>query len=314
VAHFLVTGGGGFIGSHIVEGLLHRGQTVRVLDDFSTGRRENLQPFRNEIELLEGSICNSELLEKAMQGVDFCLHQAAIPSVPRSVDDPMTSNYANVDGTLSVYLAARDAGVQRVVVASSSSVYGPRAAMPCDEAAPIDPASPYAVTKAADELYGRVVSDLYDLDVVCLRYFNVFGQRQDPASQYAAVIPKFIERLRTGERATIHGDGTQSRDFTYIDNVVEANVAACEREGPLRGVFNIACGVAHSVLEVHDAIRNILGAAIEPEHTSPRPGDVPKSLARIDRAREVFGYEPEIAFEEGLRRTVDWYLARPALQ
>lgn len=311
---YLVTGGGGFIGSHLAGALVADGAQVRVLDDFSTGRRENLTAFESQIELVEGSICDPEKLPDAMDGVDYCLHQAAIPSVPRSVANPMASNEANVDGSLRVYLAARDAGVKRVVVASSSSVYGPDATMPCDESAPVDPASPYAVTKATDELYARVVTDLYDLDVVCLRYFNVFGPRQDPASEYAAVIPKFIECLRGGKPATIHGDGRQSRDFTYIDNVVQANLAACHYPGSLSGNYNIACGVAHTVLEIHDAISEALGVSIVPEHTPPRPGDVPRSLARIDKAREAFGYDPAIDFDEGLRRTVEWYLAQPVLQ
>lgn len=307
MATYLVTGGGGFIGSNLVRALLERGQAVRVIDDFSTGRRVNLEDILGEIELFEGSICDTELLAKAFNGVDYCLHQAAIPSVPRSVKDPARSNRANVEGSLQVFLAARDAGAKRVVFASSSSVYGNVKTLPVDEDLPLNPISPYAVTKAADEMYARVCSDLYGAEIVALRYFNVFGPRQDPASQYAAVIPIFIRKMLAGERPPIFGDGTQSRDFSYVDNVVAANLLACERAEPTSGVFNIACGATTSLLDLVAMLNEALGTYIEPEFLPPRAGDIRDSYADISKARSILGYEPVAPVAEGVRRAVAWY-------
>lgn len=307
MATFLVTGGAGFIGSHIAAALVQRGDRVRILDNFLTGKRENLAGLGNSVDVIEGDILDAATLQRAMNGVDYCLHQAAIPSVPRSVADPARSNDANVTGSLSVYLAARDAGVKRVVVASSSSVYGPTAPVPTPEASPLAPASPYAVTKAAADMYADVCSSLYGIDIVCLRYFNVFGPRQDPQSQYAAVVPKFITMLLRNEAPEIHGDGSQSRDFSYIDNVVEANITACEAKGPVSGAYNIACGESTSVLELYNAVSRILGVQVPPIHTAPRAGDIPRSLADCRKARDTFGYTARISVHEGLERTVDWY-------
>lgn len=304
---FLVTGGAGFIGSHLVESLVDRGDTVRVLDDFSTGRRENLTPWAHRVEILSADVCDDRACRQAMEGIDYCLHQAAIPSVPRSVADPRSSNRANVEGTISVLLAARDAGVRRVVVASSSSVYGPDAATPATEKACPNPSSPYAVSKAAAEMYAQAFSDLYGMDVVCLRYFNVFGPRQDPASQYAAVVPLFITRLLQGHAPEIHGDGSQSRDFSYVDNVVHANLAACAHEGHLKGVYNVACETSTSINELYKALADLIGTSIEPVHTDVRPGDIRRSLADCRKAREAFGYEPIVELREGLEKTVAWY-------
>ena len=307
MARYLVTGGGGFIGSNLVRALLGRGEDVRVLDDFSTGRRENLADVAGDVELIEGSIRDAALLAGAFEGVDYCLHQAAIPSVPRSVADPVRSNGANVDGTMKVFLAARDAGVKRVVFASSSSVYGDEAPLPAVETAPLHPISPYGVTKATDEMYARVFSDVYDMDIVALRYFNVFGPRQDPDSPYAAVVPIFIRKMAAGERPPVYGDGTQSRDFTYVANVVAANLLACEQEGRVAGVYNIACGDTTSILDLIAHLNAALGTALEPEFLPPRTGDIRASFADISKAREVLGYEPAVSIREGLKQTAAWY-------
>jgi nucleoside-diphosphate-sugar epimerase len=310
---FLVTGGAGFIGSNLVHALLERGDRVRVLDDFSTGRRANLADVLSDIDLMEGSLCEPDQLQKAMTGMDYCLHQGAIPSVPRSLKAPRASNQANIDGTLNVFIAARDAGVKRVTFASSSSVYGDAATYPLTEDLPRAPISPYAVTKATGELYAQVFSDLYDLDLVGLRYFNVFGPRQDPHSPYAAVIPIFVRHLLRGEGAPIFGDGSQARDFTFVDNVVHANLQACKAEGSVRGIFNIACGAPVSVLELARHIADILGVDAAPEFKPARAGDIQNSWADISRAQQAFGYTPQVATEEGLRRTVEWLRQEEAL-
>lgn len=331
MAAYLVTGGAGFIGSHLVHALLARGDDARVLDDFSTGRRSNLAEVEGRIELIEGSICDREVVARAMAGVECCFHQAAIPSVPRSVADPWASNRANVEGTLNVFLAARDAGVRRVVFASSSSVYGNTATYPVHEELPLAPISPYGVSKAACEMYARAFAGLYDIDLVGLRYFNVFGPRQDPESQYAAVVPLFIKAMLAGERPPVNGDGGQSRDFTFVENVVAANLAAAnfavansaagklhvanlaganvaagDNAGRLSGVYNVACGAASSVLDVVAHLNRILGTAIEPVFRPARPGDIRRSLADIRKASAAFGYRPQVGLEEGLRRTVAW--------
>ncbi|MBI4558111.1 MAG: SDR family oxidoreductase [Candidatus Hydrogenedentes bacterium] len=307
MACYLVTGGAGFIGSHLVGALIEHGHAVRVIDDFSSGRRENIAAWLGSVELYEGSICDRDLVQRAMRGADYCLHHAAIASVPRSVSDPWQTNRVNVEGTLNLFLAARDAGVRRLVVASSSAVYGNAESVPVNESLPIAPLSPYGVSKAADELYAQVFSSLYAMDIVCLRYFNVFGPRQDPTSQYAAVVPIFIARMLAGQRPPVYGDGLQSRDFCHVDNVVEANLRACEAPRPFAGVYNIACGQSTTVLELVKTLNEILGTDLAPEFQPLRPGDVRHSWADISRAQEQFGYEPRINLREGLGKTVKWF-------
>jgi len=304
---FLVTGGAGFIGSHLVAELLKNGEAVRVLDNFSTGKRENLTPFHDQIELIEGDIRSYHIVREAVDGVDYILHQGALPSVPRSVNDPITSNDVNVGGTLNILDAARDAGVKRVVYASSSSVYGANAEVPKREDMVPQPISPYAVSKLAGEQYCHVFSRTYGLETVALRYFNVFGPGQDPQSAYAAFIPKFIVGLMEGQPLTIHGDGTQSRDFSYISNVVHANLLAARAEGVGGEVFNMACGSSLSLNEVVAEIRRLLGREGDIRYGAARSGDVPHSLAAIDKARGGLGYEPKVLALEGLRRVVEWY-------
>jgi len=304
---YLVTGGAGFIGSHIVEELVRRRERVRVLDNFSTGRRENLAPFLEHVELVEGDLRDLSTVRRVAEGVDYILHQAALPSVPRSIADPLASNDSNVTGTLHLLIAARDARVKRVVYASSSSVYGDNPTLPKREDMSPAPKSPYAVSKLAGEYYCRVFAQAYGLETVCLRYFNVFGPRQDPASQYAAVIPKFITALLRDEPPTIYGDGHQSRDFTYVSNVVRANLLAATAPDVSGRVFNVACGERYTVLDLVAVLTEILGTHITPVHTAPRPGDVRHSLADITAAREALGYRVEVNFHEGLRRTVAWY-------
>jgi nucleoside-diphosphate-sugar epimerase len=306
--HLLVTGGGGFIGSHLVERLVRDGHRVRVIDNFTTGHRRNLQPFLDDIELVEGDLQSYERASAAVRGCEIVLHQAAMPSVPRSVQDPLTSNAANVIGTLNVLLAARDSGVRRVVFASSSSVYGSVPDLPKREELPTLPISPYAVAKLASEGYCRSFTEVYGLETVALRYFNVFGARQDPLSQYAAVIPNFITAALRGESPTIFGDGDQSRDFTYVDNVVEGNVLAMSAPGVVAGrAYNVACGDRITLNELVATIGRVLGRAIEPHYEAPRPGDVRHSMADTTRARDDFGFEPVVGFEDGLARTFRYY-------
>lgn len=307
MTQYLVTGGAGFIGSHIVEELVQRGERVRVLDNFSTGKRENLAPLLEHIELVEGNLCDLPTVRRAVEGVDCILHQGALPSVPRSVADPLASNAANVTGTLHVLVAARDADVRRVVYASSSSLYGDSPTLPKEPDMPTQPKSPYAVAKLAGEGYCRAFTEVYGLETVSLRYFNVFGPRQDPASQYSAVIPLFITSLLRGESPIVHGDGLQSRDFTYVSNVVHANLLAVSAPGVAGRVFNVACGQRHTLLDMIAILNDILGTQIAPIHTDPRPGDVRHSLADITATQEMLGYRVEVDFREGLRRTVDWY-------
>lgn len=307
MARFLITGGAGFIGSNLVHALLKRGDQVRVIDDFSTGRRENIQSVLSQIEVVEGSICDRDLVGKAMTGVEFCLHQAAIPSVSRSVESPWESNRANVEGAINVFLAARDAGVRRVVFASSSSVYGNASTMPVNESLPRAPISPYGVSKAACEMYGEVFSALYGIDIVGLRYFNVFGPRQDPKSQYAAVIPIFISRMLAGEAPPVDGDGLQSRDFTFVGNVVSANLKACHADGRLAGVYNVACGASTSILDMVAILNDVLGSQLDPVFRPARPGDIRNSWADISRAKTAFGYEPLTSIRDGLLETARWF-------
>ena len=306
--HYLVTGGAGFIGSNIVDELVRRGEKVRVLDNFATGRRENIEAFRDRIELIEGDIRDYQLTRAAMQGVEVVLHQAAIPSVPRSVADPLTSNEVNVTGTLNVLCAAKDAGVRRVVNASSSSVYGDSPTLPKHEEMPTDPLSPYAVSKLAAERYCSVFWNVYRLETVSLRYFNVFGPRQDPTSQYSAVIPKFIEAMKSDEQPVVYGDGEQSRDFTYVANVVEANLLAAQ-SGCKPGVaLNCACHERITLKELVVQINSLLGKNVKPTFAAERPGDIKHSYADITLAERILGYKPRIDFISGLTRTVDWYL------
>ncbi len=306
----LVTGGGGFIGSSLVERLVNDGYTVRVLDNFATGHRENLAGVLDAVELVEGDIQSYERVHNAVRGCEVVFHQAALPSVPRSVQDPLTSNAANVTGTLNVLLASRDEGVRRVVFASSSSVYGANPELPKREEMAAVPISPYSVAKLAAEGYCRAFHQIYGLETVALRYFNVFGPRQDPLSQYSAVIPNFILASLNGSRPLVHGDGEQSRDFSYIDNTVEANLLAASADDVAGETFNIACGERISLNDLLAQLGLLTGKPIEAIHEQVRPGDVRHSLADISLARDRLGYEPQVAFSEGLRLTMEWYAAR----
>jgi len=313
LALYLVTGGAGFIGSNLVRRLLSEGQSIRVVDDFSTGKRENLDDVKGEIELVEGSICDEGLARRALEGVEFVLHQAAIPSVPRSLQDPLATHHSAVTGTLNLLIAAKDASVRRFVYAGSSSAYGDTAVLPKVETMPPEPISPYAAAKLAGEYYCRVFWKVHRVPTVILRYFNVFGPRQDPESLYSAVIPRFIGALLSGKPPTIYGDGTQTRDFTYIDDVVDANLLAITSERSPGKVINIAGGREISINDLASTLSSLIGAGIEPVYGPPRPGDVLRSVADISRARELLGFAPAVSFEEGLRRTVEWFkAARPS--
>jgi UDP-glucose 4-epimerase len=304
---YLVTGGAGFIGSHLAERLVREGHTVRLLDDFSSGKEENLASFRSEIELVRGDIRDQDTVRRAAEGVDIVFHEAALGSVPRSVADPLTTHEVNITGTLNVFLAARDNGVKRVVYASSSSVYGETPELPKREDMSPQPLSPYALSKLAGEHYAGVFKHVYGFEIVSLRYFNIFGPRQDPESQYAAVIPRFITALLAGRRPIVYGDGLQSRDFTYVENVVNANLLASEAEGVAGKTFNVACGGRYTLLELLAKLKAIIGSDIEPIHEAARAGDVRDSQASIEAAQRGFGYSVSVGFSEGLRRTVEWY-------
>jgi nucleoside-diphosphate-sugar epimerase len=306
----LVTGGGGFIGSNLVRRLLELGHDVRVLDNFSTGNRRNLVDVADEIEVVEGELRSYERVHNATRGVEVVFHQGALPSVPRSVQDPLTTGAVNVEGTLNVLLAARDEGVRRVVYASSSSVYGNSGTLPRVETQFPDPISPYAVTKLAGERYCVSFARVYGLETVTLRYFNVFGPNQDPTSQYAAVVPRFIAAVDAGEPVPIYGDGEQSRDFTYVDNVIEANVLASDAAEASGAVLNVATGQSRSVNALADTIGEVLGKAVEREYLPPRAGDVRDSWADVAAAQRVLGWEARIALDEGLRLTAEALLAR----
>jgi UDP-glucose 4-epimerase len=300
----LVTGGGGFIGSHLVRGLLDQGHDVRVLDNFSTGNRANLGGL--DIEVVEGELRSYERVHNAVRGTDVVFHLGALGSVPRSVQDPLTSSAVNVEGTLNVLLAARDEGVRRVVYSSSSSVYGPRRTLPVAEDLPPDPISPYGVAKLAAERYCVSFSRVYEsFETVVVRYFNVFGPRQSPFSQYAAVIPLFVTSIAAGEPITIYGDGEQRRDFTYVANVVDATIRAAEAEGASGRIFNVAASAPATVNEVATAIGEVLERPVEKTFAPPRVGDIRDSWADISAAREVLGWEPTVGLEDGLRRTID---------
>ena len=305
-----MTGGAGFIGSHLVERLLADGARVRVLDNFSTGTRVNL-PFARaagrRLEVIRGDIRNRAVVARAARGVRVIFHQAAMRSVPRSVKDPLGANENNVTGTLNVLEAARRGRVARVVYASSSSVYGDRPDLPKHEEQPPAPISPYAASKAAGEQYAAIWTRLYGVETVGLRYFNVFGPRQDPKSEYAAVIPRFILWGLRGRPLEIHGDGHQSRDFTYVDNVVEANLLAARARAGAGEAFNVGCGSRVSLLDIVERLETILGRKLERKHTPPRSGDVPHTLADVSKAKRLLGYEPLVDFDEGFRRTVDYF-------
>jgi len=308
----LVTGGGGFIGSHIVDRLLADGHDVRVLDNFATGRRENLLGVLSEIDVVEGDIQSYERVHNAVAGCDVVLHQAALPSVPRSVQDPLTSNATNVTGTLNLLLAARDSGVRRVVYASSSSIYGANPELPKREELLPQPISPYAVAKLAGEGFCRSFNEVFGLETVALRYFNVFGPRQDPLSQYAAVIPNFITALLEGRPPVVFGDGEQSRDFTYVGNVVEGNVLAMTAEGAAGKTLNMAAGDRTTLNQLLDHLRRLIGSDVEPRYEPTRLGDVKHSQADVSAAERVLGFRPLVSVEEGLRLTLDWFRRSPA--
>jgi UDP-glucose 4-epimerase len=304
MANYLVTGGAGFIGSHLSEALVARGHRVRVVDDFSTGYQRNLRPG---VELVEGNLADTGVAAKAVAGMDYVLHQAAIPSVPRSVERPVESHRANVDATLEVLIAARDARVKRVVFAGSSSVYGDQPILPKTEEMPTNPLSPYALQKLMSEQYGQMFTRLYGLETVTTRYFNVFGPRQDPGSPYSGVISLFIKALTEGGRPVIYGDGSQTRDFTFVTNVVDGVIRAAETPGVGGQIFNVATNSRISLTELLAALKKIFGSSVEPLFKEARAGDVHDSQADIGKAERLLGYRPAVGLEEGLRQTVDWY-------
>jgi UDP-glucose 4-epimerase len=307
MAECLVTGGAGFIGSHLVEALLQGGHTVRVLDNFSTGRHSNLDHVRDDIEVIEGDLTDLDTVRQAARDVELIFHQGALASVPRSVADPLATHLACANGTLHVLMAAREAGVRRVIYAASSSAYGASERLPKCETDPTLPLSPYAVAKLAGEQYCAAFSHVFGLETVRLRYFNVFGPRQPPDSPYAAVIPRFIEAMLCGRCPVIHGDGLQSRDFTFVTDVIQANLLAGEASAVSGKVYNVACGRRTSLLELVAKINRLLGMDIAPSHEAPRPGDVRHSQADISRAQEDLGYQPQMDVEGGLRRCLEYY-------
>jgi len=303
---YLITGGAGFIGSNIVAELVKRKEEVRVLDNFSTGRRENLVPFLDKIQLIEGDLTDLETVREAVEGMDFVLHQGALPSIPRSIEHPIGSNNTNVSGTLNLLIASKDAKVKRVVYASSSSIYGNSSQLPKVETMNPSPLSPYAVSKLAGEYYCQVFYRIYSLETVILRYFNVFGINQDPNSTYSAVIPRFVSCILRKKPPTIFGDGLQSRDFTFVGNVVKANLQATGSDTAVGEIINIASGRAYSLLELIDKINSDLGNTVKPIFNSPKIGEIKHSLADITKANQLLGYFPEVDFAEGLKRMIQW--------
>jgi UDP-glucose 4-epimerase len=303
----LVTGGAGFIGSHLVEGLLAQGYQVRALDNFATGRRENLAHIVTEIELLEGDVCNLTTVRNAVRQVDVVFHEAALPSVERSVKNPLESNEVNIAGTLNVLLAARDAGVRRVVYAASSAAYGDTPTLPKIETMLPDPLSPYAVSKLAGEQYMKVFTKLYGLSTISLRYFNIFGPRQDPTTQYAGFIAKVVSCALEGKPYPVFGDGEQSRDFTYVENAVQANLLAAESAFEDSPLLNIACGTRATLNEIIAMVNELTQQNLSARYGPPRAGDVRHSQADISRAKQILGYRPTVDIREGLRRTLEWY-------
>jgi nucleoside-diphosphate-sugar epimerase len=312
MANVLITGGAGFIGSNLTEALLQRGHVVRVLDDFSTGKRENLifEKAYPSLEIIEGDLRDLRSCQKAVQGMEYVFHQGALPSVQRSVEDPGASNAVNVGGTLNILLAAREKGVKRVMYAASSSIYGDTPTLPKHEEMPPNPLSPYALQKYIGEEYCRLFYQLYGLETISLRYFNVFGPKQDPNSLYSAVIPKFIDALVQGRAPMIFGDGEQSRDFTYIENVVQANLLAMSAEHVHGEAINIACGKRISLNQLLDVLKEILESKQSPNYQDPRKGDVKHSLADIRKGKEIINYEPKVGIETGLKKTVDFFKDR----
>jgi len=306
MATYLVTGGAGFIGSHLVEELVRRGERVRVVDNLSTGKRQNIAHLTS-VEFVEGDLADPLVAQRAVAGIEYVLHQAAIPSVPRSVQDPITSNRANIDATLNTLVAARDAGVKRLVYAGSSSAYGDTPTLPKVETMATAPLSPYALQKLVGEQYGQMFTRLYGLETVTIRYFNVFGPRQDPSSPYSGVISLFISALCDGRQPTIYGDGEHTRDFTYVANVVDGVLRACSAAGASGEVINVATGGRISLNTLFKTIRDLVDARVDPMYGAPRPGDVKDSQADISKARRILGYAPIVSFEEGLARTVAWY-------
>ncbi len=303
----LVTGGAGFIGSHIIENFIKSGKKVRALDNFSTGKKENLEIFAGSVEVFNGDICDADIVKKAIKGVDYVFHLAALPSVPRSIENPIASNTINVGGSLNMLVEAKNAGVKRFVYASSSSVYGNPKSMPVEETFQPDPLSPYAVTKLSTEYYAKIFSRIYGLETVGLRYFNVFGPRQDADSEYSAVIPKFADKILNNKRPVIYGDGEQSRDFTYIDNVVQANILAIEASNVSGEVFSVACGERVTLNEMVAMFNDILKTDVKPEYVDPRKGDIKHSFANISKAKDLLGYAPKVLFREGLEKSIEWY-------
>ena len=306
MSHYLVTGGAGFIGSHLAEELTRRGHTVRVADSLVTGKRANLDHVQG-VEFLEGDLADLAFAQRAVQGVDYVLHQAAIPSVPRSVKDPIASNRANVDATLNVLVAARDAGVKRLVFAGSSSAYGNTPTLPKREDMPSNPLSPYALQKVIGEQYLQMFTRLYGLETVSIRYFNVFGPRQDPTSPYSGVISVFATALLENRSPMIYGNGDQTRDFTYVANVVDGVLRACEAQGASGEVINVATGGRISLNQLFKTMREVVGGTVEPTYADPRSGDVRDSQADIAKAQRLLGYQPIVSFEDGLKRTIEWY-------
>jgi UDP-glucose 4-epimerase len=306
VALYCVTGGAGFIGSHLVEELVRRGEHVRVLDNFSSGQRENL-PVSNFVEVIEDDIRDTTAVGRAVRDADYVLHLAALPSVQHSIDDPLATEAVNVTGTLNVLLAARDAQVKRVVLSSSCAIYGENQNLPLTESAQPQPLSPYAASKLAGESFSQSFAAAYHLPCVNLRYFNVFGPRQDPASEYSAVIPKFITALLADRSPTIYGDGLQSRDFVFVSNVVRANLLACERSEAIGQTINIASGEQHTLIDLAQTLNELIGSQAKPIHAAARAGEVRQSLASIDLAARRLNYRPEVAWRDGLRRTIEWY-------
>ncbi len=310
---FLITGGAGFIGSNIAKYLVEKGEQVRILDNFSSGRWENIESLKDTVELIDGDVRDYWTVTQAVHGVDYVLHQAALPSVPRSVKNPLTSNSVNINGTLHMLEAAKNAGVKKFVFASSSSVYGESEVLPKHEEMTPSPLSPYAITKLTGEYYCKVYWELYRFPTVSLRYFNIFGPHQDPASEYAAVIPKFITSLLEGKPPVVYGDGEQSRDFTYIDNCVQANILAATNDDIVGTHFNVACGGQFTLNQLLDKLQQIIGTDLKPIYDPPRPGDIRHSYAAINKLT-AFGYKPDVSFEEGLRRTVEYFRSTLSLE
>ncbi len=313
MATYLVTGGAGFIGSHMVEELVRRGETVRVLDNLATGKTANLARVAGRIDFQEADIRDLAAISPHFKDTQYVIHLAALPSVARSVDDPLTANEVNVTGTLNVLLAARDAGVKRLVFAASAAAYGDNPTMPRVETLTPDPLSPYALAKVAGEYYCRVFTTIYGLETVALRFFNIFGPRQNPDSPYTGVLSKFVPAYERGSTPVIFGDGEQSRDFTYVDNVVDATLRACTAPAAAGKVINVGVGRSYTLNQTIAILNHIFGQNVEPRYGPPRPGDARDSLADISLARRLLGYEPLVSFEEGLRRTVEWFRAEAAI-